>query len=112
MRRIHGTDEVHLQHSRPIGRLQVPKRKPKLSGTDAHAEHNVIDRLKARREGFHRLIARHIPRGDEIRALFPVESAHGAAFSRKPVRNGPANASGGSKHSNRLTFEIQFHLPL
>src|SRR5262245_6738768 len=49
MGHIDGTDEVHFEYVRPVGRFEVPERKTVLARTDGHGKDDVVGASAASR---------------------------------------------------------------
>jgi hypothetical protein len=109
MRGVDRAEQVHLEHARPVGRLEVPKRKTKLPGTDASTEDHMIHLLKTGREGLHGLKVGHIARGDEIGIRLTVKATHVAALSTKAFSDGSSDAASGSDDGDSLILKMQVH---
>lgn len=103
------TEQVYLQHARPVRRLKVPKWKTKLSGADACAENDMVHLVEASCEGFHCFKIGNIACGDIIGVGFPIQGTNQASFRAKALGDGSSDAASGSDDGDRLVFEVKIH---
>ena len=98
MRHIHGTDQIDLQHTRPVAGFQIPKGKPKFSRTCADRKHHVIHLGHALGKSLHLLITGDITShhglcaGDRLSPGIPVKSPDTTLLTDKARSDGPADA--------------------
>lgn len=92
---VDGTDEIDVEHARPIGRGEIPKRKAKFTGADTDGEDHVADGREGRGKGLEFFERRDVAEGrleSNGRARKgAIETADVAALGEKTLGDGAAD---------------------
>ena len=110
---VDGTDEIDVEHARPVGRGEIPKRKAKFTGADTDGEDHVADGREGRGKGLELFERRDVAEGrleSSGRARKgAIETADVAALGQKTLGDSAANAVGRADDGDVLPGEVEVH---
>ena len=115
MGHIHRADEIHLQHAGPVGRFEIPKRKPEFARANAHTEDHMVRLRHGIGKLAHLIQTGHITLIKRAHACrwaglhVVIKAMNLAAFRHKALGNGAANAPGSTDDGDGLACEMKIH---